>query len=199
MPFIPALVEAAVGIGEAVAAGAEAAASVSAMAGAEAGATGAAVGAEAGAVGSEVVAVGSEVGEVGGEAGEVGEVGGEGSSSARNLGDIGKEVFKGAKKGYDIADKFNNVTNNGDNNNEGNVGISPLANAIDSMSGGSSVGAPGSLFRNHESVSEGILPVASESGRAPISDTGEIGAAPHEDSGYLADIGYLRGSGNMRI
>jgi hypothetical protein len=200
MPFIPAIIEAAVGIGEAVAAGAEAAATAGAAAGAEAGAVGAeagAVGAEAGAVGGEAGAVGGEAGAVGGEAGEVG---GEGASSARSLTDIGKDVYQGAKKAHDIYDKVSDITNNnGNNNSQGNVGIHPLASAIDSMSGGSSVGDSDSLFQNHENVSEGPSQETSGPYRAALPEPGNVGVAPEDNSGSLADIGQIHGSGNMRI
>jgi hypothetical protein len=192
MPFIPAIVEAAVAVGEAVA-------DAAAGAAATAGATAAEVGGEAAATGAEV---GAEAGEVGAEAGEVGgEIGGEGSSVARNAADIGKQVFKGAKKADDIIQHLNSNNNNNSNSNSpGNVGVHPLASAIDSMSGGSSVGAGDGLFQNHESVGEGLTQGSSpESPRAPIADDRNIGVGPEEDSSYLTDVGPVRGSGNMRI
>jgi hypothetical protein len=213
MPFIPELIEAAVGaavgIGEAAAsaagaAGAGAAADAAATAG-TVGAEAGAVGAEAGSVGAEAGAVGGEAGSVGGEAGtvggEAGEVGGEGSSSARTLTDIGKDVYKGAKKAHDIYDKVSDITNNnnGNNNSQGNVGVHPLASAIDSMSGGSSVGDSDSLFQNQESLSEGSSNDTARPHGAALPEAGNIGAAPEEDSGSLADIGSIRSSGNMRI
>jgi hypothetical protein len=188
MPFIPAIVEAAVAIGEAVA-------DAAAGAAATAGATAAEVGGEAAATGAEV---GAEAGEVGAEAGEVGgEVGGEGTSMARNAADIGKQVYKGAKKADDVIQQLNNNNNNGNGNSPGNVGVHPLASAIDSMSGGSSVSAGDSLFQNHES--EGLTQGSPESPRAPIADARNIGVGPEEDSSYLTDVGPVRGSGNMRI
>jgi hypothetical protein len=190
MPFIPAIVEAAVAVGEAVA-------DAAAGAAATAGATAAEVGGEAAATGAEV---GSEAGEVGAEAGEVGgEIGGEGTSIARNAADIGKQVFKGAKKADDIIQHLNNNNNNGNSNSPGNVGVHPLASAIDSMSGGSSVGAGDSLFQNHGSVSEGLAQGAQEPSRAPLADARNVGVGPEEDSNYLTDIGPVHGSGNMRI
>ena len=183
MPFIPAIVEAAVAIGEAVA-------DAAAGAAATAGATAAEVGGEAAATGAEV---GAEAGEVGGEAGEVGgEIGGEGTSMARNAADIGKQVYKGAKKADDIFQHLNNNNNNG-NSSPGNVGAHPLASAIDSMSGGSSVGASDGLFQNHESVSEGLAPGTVEPARATVADARNIGVGPEEDPGYLTDIGPARG------
>jgi len=191
MPFIPAIVEAAVAVGEAVA-------DAAAGAAATAGATAAEVGGEAAATGAEV---GAEAGEVGAEAGEVGgEIGGEGSSVARNAADIGKQVFKGAKKADDIIQHLNSNNNNNSNSNSpGNVGVHPLASAIDSMSGGSSVGASDGLFQNHESVSEGLAPGTVEPARATVADARNIGVGPEEDPGYLTDIGPARGSGNLRI
>jgi hypothetical protein len=189
MPFIPAIIEAAVAVGEAVA-------DAAAGAAATAGATAAEVGGEAAATGAEV---GAEAGEVGAEAGEVGgEIGGEGTSIARNATDIGKQVYKGAKKADDVIQHLNN-NNNSNSNSPGNVGVHPLASAIDSMSGGSSVGASASLFQNHESGGEGLAQKTSEAGRGPIADARNIGIGPEEDSGYLTDIGPARGSGNMRI
>ena len=205
MPFIPAIIEAAVGIGEAVAGAAAGAAADAAATAGTVGAEAGAVGAEAGSVGAEAGAVGGEAGAVGGEAGsvggEAGEVGGEGSSSARTLTDIGKDVYKGAKKAHDIYDKVSDITNNnnGNNNSQGNVGVHPLASAIDSMSGGSSVGDSDSLFQNPESVSGGPSQETATPHGAALPEAGNIGAAPEEDSGSLADIGSIRSSGNMRI
>jgi len=190
MPFIPAIVEAAVAIGEAVA-------DAAAGAAATAGATAAEVGGEAAATGAEV---GAEAGEVGAEAGEVGgEIGGEGTSMARNAADIGKQVYKGAKKADDVIQHLNNNNNNGNSNNPGNIGAHPLASAIDSMSGGSSVGAGDGLFQNHESASEGLVQGAPEPPPVSIADARNIGVGPEEDSNYITDVGPARGSGNMRI
>ncbi len=185
MPFIPAIVEAAVAVGEAVA-------DAAAGAAATAGATAAEVGGEAAATGAEV---GAEAGEVGAEAGEVG---GEGTSMARSAADIGKQVYKGAKKADDIFQHLNN-NNNNNSNSPGNVGIHPLASAIDSMGGGSSVGAAEGQFPSHESFGEAPSQETSQSDRAPIADARSIGVGPEEDSNYLTDIGPARGSGNMRI
>jgi hypothetical protein len=190
MPFIPAIVEAAVAVGEAVADAAATAAT--------AGATAAEVGGEAAATGAEV---GAEAGEVGAEAGEVGgEIGGEGTSMARNAVDIGKQVFKGAKKADDVVQQLNgNNNDNGNSNGPGNVGAHPLSFAIDSMSGGASVGDTDGFLPSHESVGEGLLHETSESAGVPIASTRDNGVGPEEDAGYQADIGPSRISGNMRI
>src|ERR1700751_4490213 len=171
MPFIPAIIEAAVAVGEAVADAAAGAAATASATAAEGGA---------------------EAGEVGAEAGEVGgEVGGEGTSIARNAADIGKQVYKGAKKADDVIQHLNN-NNNSNSNSPGNVGVHPLASAIDSMSGGSSVGDGEGLFQNHASVSEGLTQGAQEPLRTPVADTRNIGIGPEEDSSSLTDIGPVR-------
>ena len=118
---------------------------------------------------------------------------------ARNAADIGKQVYKGAKKADDIVQHLNNNNNNGNSNSPGNISAHPLASAIDSMSGGSSVGDGEGLFQNHASVSEGLTQGAPEPPRAPIADARNIGVGPEEDSSYLTDVGPIRGSGNMRI
>lgn len=192
MPFIPALVEAAVGIGEAVAAGVEAGATAASVGG-----EAAAVGAEAGATGAEVGATGAEVGSEVGEVG--GEIGGEGSSEARSVGDMAKQIYKGAKKANDINDDINSNNNNNDGDNKGRVGINPLSSAIDSMNGGSSLGASDSLFPNPESESANSLGTfAHHEQEHAIAAENPI-AGPEENSGYMADIGPTHGSGNMRI
>lgn len=202
MPFIPAIIGAVAEVAADVAgtaaatAGAEAAATTAASVGADAAATGASVGAEAAATGAEV---GAEAGEVGAEAGEIGgEVGGEGTSMARNAADIGKQVFKGAKKADDVIQHLNNNNNNsGNNNSPGNVGIHPLSSAIDSMGGGSSFGSSDSLFQNPENSSEG--PSGEISAPDRPSATRDIGLGLEEEPSYSTDIGSLHGSGNMRI
>src|SRR5215470_8185880 len=191
MPFIPAI------IGAVVEVAADVAGTAAATAGAEAAATTAAsVGAEAAATGAEV---GAEAGEVGAEAGEIGgEVGGEGTSMARNAADIGKQVFKGAKKADDVIQHLNNNNNNsGNNNSPGNVGVHPLSSAIDSMGGGSSFGSSDSLFQNPESSSEG--PSGEISAPDRPSATRDIGLGLEEEPSYSTDIGSIHGSGNMRI
>lgn len=190
MPFIPAIVEAVVAVGEAVAGAAEAASTVAA--------TAAEVGGEAASTGAEV---GAEAGEVGGEVGgETGEVGGEASSTARSVGDVAKQVYKGADKANKINDDVNKITgNNNNNNNQGNVG--PLSGAIDSMSGGSSVGSAmmPTVYQHNESEKESPSIREEHHDHAPTLGTEKTGIGLEENSDDLANIGPARSSGNMRI
>jgi len=166
--------------------------------------TAASIGGEAAAAGAEAGATGAEVGatsaEVGSEVGEVGgEIGGEGSSAARSVGDLAKQTYKGAKKANDINNDINGNNNSSDGNDKDRVGINPLLSAIDSMGGGSSLGASDSLFSNPKSEGTNSLGTFPHQEHENGIATEDPIAKPEEDSVYLTDIDPTRGSGNMRI
>jgi hypothetical protein len=169
MPFVPALVEAAVGIGEAVAGAASAAGAA------------AEVGGEAAAVGAETA--------------EAGEVGGNMASMARNAVDIGKQVYNGANRVDDIGKIFNN-NSPGNNNSSGGTGAPGLSGVIDSMSGAASLGASDPPFQSHEGTAD-FPTLANAIEPAPLSVANAFDA--DDDFGHMSQISSGQGSGSLRI